>query len=265
MRSPGRCPKHSWASRTARCLWPQLRVSLAGPSGATTNQYCRWYGRRALLLAFNVQDRRALILISAINSLLAFRVLLAFKAFNQAPADPTSLALAIVAMALVPWSLIVVFGVSAQTAGSPRWTRLVYVAVTLAFVVLTWRVLVGVRGKALSVLVLLVWIATAMRGRARDANPSPWAHRGLARATKWRLRLGRFYKSALHYADRFRSPVTVAVAVTLIAGSALLALRLGGLFLGVRERVPLPGLYLAVSIIYTPLVLFSRSSQAIAG
>jgi len=206
-----------------------------------------------LLRAAGVTDRRALLLMAVASGLVAFRCLLGFKAFNQPPADSKSLGLAIVALAAVPWVLVTIWSRRAAPLGLGLLTA--HMASAMVIFLITRVMLSGAAAAAVLGAIVLaaipVWFASVPTSAARRFG-SVGDRVGSAVAG---VRLAG--RALLHVLRLDRGSVFGAFWLAVALSVLLLVFRLAGMAVGVRERLPIPGVPFAVSVIFTPMLLFA--------
>jgi hypothetical protein len=227
----------------------------------------------ALLVALRVSDMWLMRLWVPVMLLLAVRVLLGFRAFNNYPASYKSLALALVSLGFVPWLLL-----TAYIKGNPRAkpdATAKWIHFWTAVMIVVSSVVVG--EAMFAVLVALAWLVTgATAVNVKGAVRPPLARLGVAcsglmSTTALLQRVLAVAASRLAAIVDGLRPGTIAARMSRIrqllcqpgngfvyaisAGLFLLAVRCVLVLVGFRERLPLPSAPMAISIVYTPLLL----------
>lgn len=183
---------------------------------------------------------------SATLLLLLLRFLFAFKAFNRFPASVESLELSIWSLALIPWSLIALWQALSTESHRPEdRSASPHVVYAAAVMPLCWLLFRGAKGWA-GVLFALAVLGLSVFSRRPEQRRT---------IRSWCAIPGRF-SHHLPVGGR------VGWRAAFMPGVALMALRLLPFAGLVRERVSIGPFAIALSILYTPLLLYGYARLA---
>jgi hypothetical protein len=231
-----------------------------------------------VLLSAELPDRRFFLLLLSVSTLLGMRLLFSFKAFNRYPYSQESLDLGITSFVLVPWALITLRGMFNRGHPEVRY-NVCSVAYFVMSLVVIRQILSGAKLYVMVVMCGFLVMASFLRFREPETLAPTRMIAGLlavlavvaavAERHGWAVILvavsvvaAKYLSPAIsdYILDRFRRLRECSLLPRPIIGvflfpAVLFALRAGLAFLGIRERIPIPGAPVAISILYVPLVI----------